>query len=207
MLYLFTVLHCLPSLKTQNIFYLNLIGWGWCLWYSPVLHHKCLQEFEFGFLICFGIHSLLLLLSPEIKEELFGCIVNIDRASTSWITWQTVSRFESECTHVHAGVSRRAHTDTNHIVTERGWKGLGAQKKYLSPLNCFITGIPSLLGMCSAETRPNWQSFPQCLAAPWSLGVFSWHLSPHQSMQGSVGDLTPRPGLALAVSWVRTNIN
>lgn len=155
--------------------------------------------------MCFGIHSLLLLLSSEIKERLFGCSVNIERASTSCSTFQTV--FESECTHVYACMSKRARMDANHIVTEKGWKGLGAQKKYLSPLNCFITGIPSLLGMCSAETRPNWQSFPKRLAAPWSLGVFSWHLSPHQSMQGSVGDLTPRPGLALAVSWVRTNIN
>lgn len=131
-----------------------------------VLHHECLQGFEFGFLMCFGIHSLLLLLSSEIKEGLVGCIVNIERASTSWITLQTVSHFESECTHVHAGMSKRARMDANHIVTEKGWKGLGAQKKYLSPLNCFITGIPSLLGMCSAETRPNWQSFPQRLAAP-----------------------------------------
>lgn len=69
-------------------------------------------------------------------------------------------------THEHAGMAKRARTDAKHIVTEKGWKGLGAQKKYLSPLNCFITGIPSLLGMCSAETRPNWQSFPKRLAAP-----------------------------------------
>lgn len=92
--------------------------------------------------------------------------MSTERASTSRLTLQTVSGFEGECTRVHAGVSKRAPTDTNHIVTEKGWEGLGAQKKYLSPLNCFITGIPSLLGMCSAETRPNWQSFPKRLAAP-----------------------------------------
>lgn len=106
-------------------------GACWCLWYSPVLHHKCLLGFEFGFLTCFGIHSLLLLLSSEIKEGLVGCI---EKASTSWITLQTGSGFESECTHVHVGISRRARMDANHIVAGKKAGKVWELKTKLCPL-------------------------------------------------------------------------
>lgn len=64
---------------------------------------------------------------------------------------------------------------SNVVIKYTG--SLGNLKQYLSPLNCFIIAIPSLLGIQSAETRPNWQSFSESLAGPWSLGVLGLRLS------------------------------
>lgn len=87
------------------------------------------------------------------------------------------------------------------MLSENTREALGARSNIFPPLNCFITAIPSLLGMQSAETRPNWQSFSESLG---SLGVPSQPLSLHQPFPESAAAWLQ---LAWAGSGVRTNRN